>query len=117
MSLDAESRLDHWEDLVTSLDPGPYSLSYYDYDNALDNREILADLLDSGDLTEVQKLRLETLDQRFIAATTTDLLKPISEPYRRREAWWKLRRPTRPGDELLEDLMDKGFLAPDYIGL
>ncbi len=112
MASRAEDLLRRWSEFIAELVPGPYSFRYDDYNNDLDSRELLADLLDDGTLSEAELELLRALDLTFIGATTADLLGPISDTYRpRTDAWWKLRRPLNAEDLFLADLVNMSLLA------
>lgn len=107
-----EDLIQEWSDIVSEVEAGYKDLYIEDYENDLCKRDILQELIESlspSGANALEKL-LEPIDDRFIQATMPvkrPLLPPISEEPL---GFWWYRVPKNPGEDLLHDLKQGGFI-------
>ncbi|MGE0439329.1 MAG: hypothetical protein AB7S39_02480 [Gemmatimonadales bacterium] len=108
--------LSHWESLVAAVEDG-YDLTFDDYLNDMDLRDILAGALEvaAADDRAAAERRIEKLDRRFHSLTVE--CGPIWGETAAREnghdsndQWWYFRRPKRPAPDFEEELREAGLV-------
>jgi hypothetical protein len=109
--------LEHWDSLVQAVEEG-YDLTFDDYLNDMDLRDILEGALEVASQDERKKAedRLPALDERFRNLTIE--CAPIwGEKVAREnghdpaEHWWYFRRPRTPAPDFEEELREAGLIA------
>jgi hypothetical protein len=105
-----------WEQVAAHIEQG-YDLTLDDYLNDLDTRQILEVVLAAMPEPDGPLLdRMRAADDRVRAATV-----PVrqcvwgegaSPGWSSRRNWWYFVIPVRPGEELADDIAQKGFSGP-----
>jgi hypothetical protein len=101
-----DALLGSWESCVGSVERSSSSLMYEEYENWLDMRDVLEDMVEVLSPAGRQTLghALAPLDERFLAATR-DLSSSIRPRSRwRPQRWWWYRVPHRPSETFRERL-------------
>lgn len=109
--------LDHWDSLVQAVEEG-YDLTFDDYLNDMDLRDVLQGALEVASLDDRKKAerKLESLDGRF-RDLTVECAPVWGERVAREnghdptEHWWYFRRPKRPAPDFEEELREAGLIA------
>lgn len=107
-----EDLIREWSDFVSEVETGYENLYIEDYENDLCKRDILQELIESLSPLGANALErlLKPIDDCFIQATMPvkrPLLPWIGEETR---GFWWYRVPKNPGDDLLHDLKQGGFI-------
>jgi len=111
-----EGLLSHWESLVDAVGEG-YDLTFPDYLNDMDLRDLLAGALEVASLDErkAAEKRLEKLDQTFRDLTIEcgpihgeDVAK--ENGHDPADQWWFFRRPKSPAPDFEEELREAGLV-------
>lgn len=107
-----EDLIRQWSDFVSEVEAGYENLYIEDYENDLCIRDILQKLIESLSPFGANALErlLKPIDNRFVRATMPvkrPLLPRISEETR---GFWWYRVPKNPGEDLLRDLQQGGFI-------
>lgn len=109
--------LEHWDSLVQAVEEG-YDLTFDDYLNDMDLRDVLQGALEVASTDEKKKAedRLGSLDERFKDLSVE--CAPIwGEKVAREnghdpvEHWWYFRRPRKPAPDFEEELREAGLLV------
>lgn len=111
-----EGLIDHWDSLVQAVEEG-YDLTFDDYLNDMDLRDVLEGALEAATPEQRQAVekRIASLDQRFNELTIE--CRPIWGERAARENghdptehWWYFRRPAQPAPDFEEELREAGLL-------
>ena len=108
--------IDHWASLVAAVDEG-YDLTFDDYLNDMDLRDILAGALEvaSTDERPAADKKMARLDQTF-RDLTVECTPIFGEAVAKEnghdvvEQWWYFRRPRRPAPDFEEELREAGLV-------
>jgi hypothetical protein len=111
-----EGLLGYWESLVQAVEEG-YDLTFEDYVNDMDLRDVLQGVLEVASLDERRKAeqRLTGLDKRF-RDLTVECPPIVGEKAAREdghdptEDWWYFRRPKKPAPDFEEELREAGIV-------
>jgi hypothetical protein len=111
-----EGLLGYWESLVQAVLEG-YDLTFNDYVNDMELRDVLQGVLEVASLDERKKAeqRLVVLDRRFRELTVE--CPPVHGEKAARENghepaehWWYFRRPKQPAPDFEEELREAGIV-------
>ncbi len=111
-----EGLLAHWESLVEAVEEG-YNLTFGDYVNDMDLRDVLQGALEAARPEERQQAeqRLAVLDRRFRELSVE--CPPIIGTKAARENgndpsehWWYFHRPRTPAPDFEEELREAGIV-------
>ena len=111
-----EGLVGYWESLVQAVEEG-YDLTFNDYVNDMELRDVMQGALEAALLDERQKAeqRLAVLDRRFRDLTVE--CPPVIGAKAARENghdpvehWWYFRRPKTPAPDFEEELREAGIV-------
>ena len=111
-----EGLLGYWDSLVQAVEEG-YDLTFNDYVNDMELRDVVQGVLEVATLDERRKAepRLAALDRRF-RDLTVECAPVIGEKVAREnghdplEHWWFFRRPKQPAPDFEEELREAGIV-------
>jgi len=111
-----EGLLDHWDSLVQAVEEG-YDLTFDDYLNDMELRDVLQGALEAAALEQRQaaEKKVIKLDQRF-RDLTVECPPIVGERAAREnghdpsEHWWFFRRPKKPAPDFEEELREAGIV-------
>jgi hypothetical protein len=111
-----EGLIDHWDSLVQAVEEG-YDLTFDDYLNDMDLRDVLQGALEAAALDQRQAVEkgVATLDSRF-RDLTIECGPIFGERVAREnghdpaEHWWYFRRPKKPAPDFEEELREAGLV-------
>ncbi len=106
----------HWESLVDAVEEG-YNLTFDDYLNDMDLRDILAGALEAASADEVTaaEKKVAKLDQTF-RDLTVECAPVFGETVAKEnghdpvDQWWYFRRPRSPAPDFEEELREVGLV-------